>query len=134
MEPQINTDFSAKKNLVFESQDGSLHYEGVNDIDPAELSKKTKDVILIDVRQPEEFHRELGGDLGHITGSTLVVLDTLSEALPQFPKDKTIVFVCRSGHRSAMACQLAAEMGYKSVYNLKGGMILWNDLHLPTEA
>jgi rhodanese-related sulfurtransferase len=130
MEPQINKDFSTKKNLVFESQEASLHYEGVIDIEPAELSKKTKEVILVDVRQPEEFH----GDLGHITGSTLVVLDTLLEALPQFPKDKTIVFVCRSGHRSAMACQQTAELGYKSIYNLKGGMILWNDLHLQTEA
>jgi hydroxyacylglutathione hydrolase len=128
--PTTETAFAVKKLITFESGEDNLHYEGVKDIEPLELARKMDDVIVIDVRQPEEFH----GELGHIHSSRLIVLDLLQEELVSFPKDKTIVFVCRSGHRSSMACQLAAEMGYQSLYNLKGGMILWNDLHLPTEA
>jgi hydroxyacylglutathione hydrolase len=63
-----------------------------------------------------------------------MVLDDLAETLNTLPKDKTIVFVCRSGGRSAKATHLATQNGYTHVYNLKGGMLLWNELHLPTEA
>ena len=52
----------------------------------------------------------------------------------EIPKDKTVVFVCRSGGRSARATAHALEHGYTNVYNLKGGMILWNELHLETEV
>ncbi len=116
--------------VQFETKEDNLHYEGVSDIDPRELAKKKDQVVLIDVRQPEEFT----GDLGHIPGAKLIALDTLPDRLDEVPKDKTVVFVCRSGGRSARATAYALESGMQNVYNLKGGMILWNELHLPTEA
>lgn len=114
---------------IFESCEENLHYEGVIDIDPKELAKKLGQVVLIDVRQPEEFT----GELAHIPNAKLIVLDTLSNNFNLVPKDKPVVFVCRSGSRSAKAAALAKENGYTNVFNLKGGMLLWNDLHLPTE-
>jgi hydroxyacylglutathione hydrolase len=116
--------------MNFESREENLHYHGVFDVDPKELVKKKDEVVVIDVRQPEEFT----GELGHIPGSKLIVLDTLPEHLDELPKNKTIVFVCRSGGRSARAAAYALSEGFKDVYNLKGGMLLWNELHLPTEA
>jgi rhodanese-related sulfurtransferase len=119
-----------KKEIVnFDNSEENLHYEGVIDIDPKELLSKKDQVILIDVRQPDEF----SGELGHIPGSELMVLDTLPERIQELPKDKTVVFVCRSGSRSARATAFAKSVGYKFVFNLKGGMLLWNELHLPTE-
>lgn len=118
------------KFVQFETQEDNLYYHGVQDIDPRELSQKKDQVVLIDVRQPEEYQ----GDLGHIPGSTLIALDTLPENMSQIPQDRTVVFVCRSGSRSAKAAAFAIEHGFKNVYNLKGGMILWNELHLQTEA
>lgn len=115
--------------VSFETKEENLHYPGVYDVDPKEIAKKTNQICLIDVRQPEEFK----GELGHIPGAKLVVLDTLAEHMNEIPKDKTVVFVCRSGGRSARATAFALSQGYKEVYNLKGGMLLWNDLHLPTE-
>ena len=116
--------------LNFETREENLHYHGVFDIDPKELMKKKDQVCLVDVRQAEEFT----GELGHIPGAQLMVLDTLANHLKELPKDKTIVFVCRSGGRSARATALALSEGLSNVYNLKGGMLLWNELHLPTEA
>ena len=113
----------------FESCENNLHYTGVIDIDPKELSTKLNQVCLVDVRQPEEFT----GELGHIPKAQLIVLDSLTENFAKIPKDKVVVFVCRSGGRSARATALALSNGYTEVYNLKGGMLLWNDLHLPTE-
>jgi rhodanese-related sulfurtransferase len=121
-------------HTVFKNVEENLHYPGVLDVDPRELESKLADksdqMVLIDVRQPEEFT----GELGHIPNAKLLVLDTLEENLNEVPKDKTVVFVCRSGSRSARASALAMEHGYNNVVNLKGGMILWNELHFETEA
>lgn len=116
--------------MNFETRENNLHYHGVVDIDPQELLKKKDQVYLVDVRQPEEFN----GELGHIPGAHLMTLDTLGDNLEKLPKDKTIVFVCRSGGRSARAAAMALSEGLTDVYNLKGGMILWNELHFPTEV
>jgi len=116
--------------MAFETCENNLHYHGVVDIDPKELLAKKDQIILIDVRQPDEYT----GELGHIPGAKLMVLDTLADHFDKLPRDKTIVFVCRSGGRSARAASLALSEGFKDVYNLKGGMLLWNELHLPTEA
>jgi rhodanese-related sulfurtransferase len=119
----------SSKFVQFESSEENLHYHGVMDIEPQELAKKKDQVVLIDVRQPEEFQ----GDLGHIPGAKLIALDTLPDHLDAIPRDRTVVFVCRSGGRSARAAAYAIENGIRNVFNLKGGMILWNELHLQTE-
>jgi rhodanese-related sulfurtransferase len=118
------------RNTVFESTEDNLHYQGVKDISPQELNKNLNKVCLIDVRQPEEFT----GELGHIPGAQLIVLDTLNENREKIPKEKPVVFVCRSGGRSAKASAWALEQGFQQVYNLKGGMLLWNELHLETKV
>ena len=105
------------------------HFEGVFDVTPEEVSQKQDHLVLIDVRQPEEFV----GELGHIPGTQLVVLNTLPHELAHIPKDKTVVFVCRSGGRSAQAAAFARMNGYTEVYNMLGGMMLWNNLNLPVE-
>lgn len=117
------------KYVEFESKEENLHYEGVYDIDPTELLTKVNDVQLIDCRQHEEYT----GELGHIPGAQLIVLDTIPEEINQIPKDRTVVFVCRSGSRSAKASAFLKAQGFQSVYNLKGGMLLWNELHYKTE-
>lgn len=113
----------------FTSQTENPHYEGVFDIGPHELKDKLNDVKLIDVRQPDEYT----GELGHIANSELMVLDTLPDKLGHLPKDQTVVFICRSGGRSARATAFALMNGFQSVFNLQGGMILWNEMQLPTQ-
>ena len=86
------------------------------------------DVKLIDVRQPEEFT----GELEHIENAELIVLNTLPTSLNKIPRDQTVVFICKSGGRSAQAAAFAKQNGFDNTYNLKGGMMLWNQLQLPT--
>ena len=117
-----------------------MHFHGVYDINPMELHDKMNQLGLekigtnlriIDVRQPEEFV----GELGHVPRSELMVLNYLPELLAEeTDKNQSIVFVCRSGGRSAQATAYAQTQGFTSVYNMKGGMIFWNDLRLPTET
>ena len=44
---------------------------------------------------------------------------------PEFNQDKTYVFYCASGGRSALAAQVAIEMGLSPVINLTGGVAAW---------
>jgi hydroxyacylglutathione hydrolase len=51
--------------------------------------------------------------------------------LKDLSKDEKIVFVCRSGMRSAESTKRALQAGFKNVFNLEGGMLKWNELKLP---
>lgn len=113
--------------LEFETLEENLHFEGVMDIYPGEVNELAQQLKLIDVREDEEFT----GPLGHVEGSELIPLDELPEKLPDMNPDQVIVFVCRSGQRSARAAALALSLGFDQALNMAGGMILWNQLGLP---
>lgn len=118
------------KSVEFESKKANPEMPTVLDIVAEELNKKKSEVQLIDVRRPDEFN----GELSHIPGAKLIVLDTLPQQISQLSKDTPIVFVCRSGGRSARAAAFAQQNGFSEVYNLKGGMLRWNELQLETES
>lgn len=119
-----------KSDVTFTSRQANPDFNGVFDVDPDEVSKLLGHVHLIDVRQPGEFT----GELGHVPGSQLMVLDTVPERIETLPKDEPIVFICKSGGRSARATAFAQQLGFSQVYNMGGGMLLWNHLGLKTEA
>lgn len=120
-----------KDPVTFASRTENPDMGGVFDVMPDEVSKLAAQVPLqihlVDVRQPEEYI----GELGHAPGSQLMVLDTVPERIETLPKDEPIVFICKSGGRSARATAYAQQLGFSQVYNMRGGMLLWNQLGLP---
>lgn len=115
--------------MEFTSQTANPNFGEVWDVDPQEVLKLKNQLTLIDVRRPDEFT----GELGHIPGSTLLTLDQLPQKIETLAKDKPIVFVCRSGARSAQAAAFAKDNGFNDVFNMKGGMLLWNEYGLAIE-
>ncbi len=97
--------------------------EGVIKIN-AETAKKRLDneenIILVDVRTPEEYKEE------HIKNAILLPIDTISEKAEEVIPDKeaTYFVYCRTGNRSATASAQLVEMGYKNIFDL-GGIIDW---------
>lgn len=87
--------------------------------------------LLVDVREANEFH----GPLGHIAGSVLLPLRELATRAEELEKHRgrRIVAVCRSGVRSTTAAAMLYGLGFENVYNLKDGMVDWNDRKLPVE-
>lgn len=85
---------------------------------------------VVDVREPGEWQQ------GHIPQSRLVPLQTLLRAPRQHLHRDRILFVCAVGQRSAVACEMAAAIGYTEIYNLEGGIKAWCDKGFPvvTEA
>ncbi len=71
--------------------------------------------------------------------------DFVQQVDEQFPKDAKLLIGCKSGGRSAQACQILSKMGYTDVANVRGGFhgatdmmgrVLepgWSTLDLPVE-
>ncbi len=76
----------------------------------------------IDVREINEW------DSGHFDLFSLHSLSTFNSDL--LPKDKPIIFICRSGKRSGKACNDVEPRGLK-VMNMEGGMLAWQEAGLP---
>jgi rhodanese-related sulfurtransferase len=118
-----------KTPVSFDSATANPSAPQIEDVSPEELAKKSNLVHIVDVRGPDEFT----GELGHIAEAKLIVLDTLPDHVDDLPRDRTVVFVCRSGARSARATLLAKDHGFEHVFNMKGGMLAWNAAGLPVE-
>jgi hydroxyacylglutathione hydrolase len=100
----------------------AFQQDGVPTIKPTDVLA-VPNARLIDVRMPEEFV----GELGHIAGAKLVTLGPeLEEFLATAEKKAPVIFLCRSGARSARATMAALHLGFSEPYNMEGGMMLWN--------
>ncbi len=84
-------------------------------------------VLVVDVREPSEFAS------GHIPAAVLIPLGQLPQRWAELPKDKTIIFVCRSGGRSGNALRLAQAHGVPDVHHMAGGMLAWMASRKPVE-
>ena len=83
------------------------------------IDKGGDDIRLYDIRSQAEFAQ------GIIKGGELTPLHTIPAKMYDLPKDKTIVFYCRSGARSAQACMYVAENAGIEAINLRSGIISW---------
>ncbi|MDF2946686.1 MAG: Rhodanese-related sulfurtransferase [Bacillales bacterium] len=84
------------------------------------LGSNPDEVVLIDVRTIEEYNS------GHIPEAKLFPLQTLEAQLGELDKEKEILVICRSGNRSQSASDILINNGFKTVYNVEGGMQSWN--------
>ena len=102
-------------------------YAGLIEIEPDWVSEHLDDVLLLDVRQPEEMDERLG----RIASAQLLPLSELKARLDSLPRDKPVVAVCHAGMRSGQATVLLKQGGFTRVANLRGGMLTWHQMGLP---
>jgi len=79
------------------------------------------DVILIDVRTPEEFAQ------GHLPGALNINLQDagFSEAIGELDADASYAVYCRSGNRSRGAIEVMTAAGIDATVGLEGGIGAW---------
>ena len=79
------------------------------------------DTVIIDVRNADEYEG------GHAKNANLIPHDQILARFDELPKDKTILFICAMGQRSAVACEMAAAMGIPSekLFNIEDGTPGW---------
>lgn len=91
-------------------------------------SVNQKGFVLIDVRSPEEHLS------GQIPGTDLNIdfreIKTRHREIGAKPSDHIVVY-CQSGHRSNIAAETLADLGYTNVYNLSGSMNAWKEAGYP---
>jgi rhodanese-related sulfurtransferase len=83
--------------------------------------------LLVDVRSANQFKD------GHINGARSVPGDQIAggAAALEKLKDKTLIMCCESGTASGAAARKLAQLGFKQVYNLRGGLAAWRQDNLP---
>jgi rhodanese-related sulfurtransferase len=74
--------------------------------------------LLIDVRRPYEW------EAGRIAGARHLEMNDLASNAGSVPRDRAVVFYCRSGNRSALAAAAFRQAGWDA-YNLEGGLQHW---------
>src|SRR5688572_2655856 len=72
-------------------------------------------VQVVDVRTPGEYAG------GHVPGAVNIPHMSVVSRKAELDPDKEIVFICQVGGRSALACEFAASLGFKELYNVEGG-------------
>jgi rhodanese-related sulfurtransferase len=79
------------------------------------------DYVLIDVRTPEEFFR------GHIENALNFDFNSpeFNTQITKLNKQQTFLIYCSAGGRSSKASSLMESLGFKKVYELKGGYRNW---------
>lgn len=91
-----------------------------------------EELLLLDVRTPEEFT----GELGHIAGAHNLPLDSLkarSEELSAW-QERPVMLVCHTDKRSAKAARILARQGFANLHVIAGGMVAWHAAGLPVES
>jgi rhodanese-related sulfurtransferase len=98
-------------------------YFNINEIEAAELAdwvtEAENQFEIIDVREINEIKA------GTIPDAVAMPLATVPLRLSELDKDTPLVFICRSGARSAQACAYLQQQGFDNVHNLRGGMFAW---------
>jgi adenylyltransferase/sulfurtransferase len=94
------------------------------EIDVLELKEKIDrgdKFVLIDVREPHEYK------ICSIPGAKLIPLGEFPQHVGEFNPNDEIVIHCRSGMRSAKACNVLRQHGFRNVRNVVGGILAWSD-------
>ncbi|GLB51270.1 NADH oxidase [Neptunitalea chrysea] len=100
------------------------NYEEVNVTAAKTLINETKDLTILDVRNPGELHNN-----GSIERATNIPLDDLRNRLDELSKDKPILVYCAKGLRGYLSSLILAQNGFKNIYNLAGGFNAWKNMY-----
>jgi len=100
--------------------------EVIEQIEIEDLYVVAKDIILIDVREPEEFSS------GYINAHTVLTIPrgklefmAIDKIAKQYGQDAQIVTYCLKGPRGLLAALQLKKLGFSNVKNLNGGILKW---------
>jgi rhodanese-related sulfurtransferase len=97
----------------------------VPELSPTELrlrweAEAPDDVILLDVREPEEL------EVAKLAEALHIPMRQVPDRLAELPKNQTIVVMCHGGGRSARVAAYLLANGFERVFNLRGGIDAWS--------
>ena len=87
-----------------------------------DLYKSSSNSVMIDVRTLDEYNTMY---LEDSTNIDIQIPNDFLEKVNMIDKNKEIFVYCHSGARSYNACKILEQLGFKTVYNLIGGISEW---------
>lgn len=80
-------------------------------------------IQLIDVRTSKEFKE------GAIQNATVISFyeDDFKEEVLKLDKENPVYLYCKGGNRSKKALKILTDLGFKKIYDLKGGYMAWEN-------
>jgi len=104
--------------------------ETVSPTDAAEVIASDSDVVVLDIRTPEEY------SAGIIEGAINIDFyePDFAAQLDTLDKDTHYVVYCRSGSRSGQAMGVFADLAFAEVTEVDGGIANWYGTGLPVVA
>lgn len=99
----------------------------VQPITPTEAAERARagTLRLVDVRPADERL------LASVNEPFTALEDDALRQLEALPKDTALAFLCHHGQRSAQAAEHFRELGFRSVYNVEGGLAAWSEMTDP---
>lgn len=84
--------------------------------------KQTPNIQVIDVRTPQEYAH------GHLVKCQNININDadFQAKVSKLDKNKPVAVYCAVGGRSGHAATILTKMGFKTVYDLQGGITAWN--------
>jgi molybdopterin/thiamine biosynthesis adenylyltransferase/rhodanese-related sulfurtransferase len=91
-------------------------------VDLADARRQGDELLLLDVREPDEFAK------ASIPGSLLIPLADLERRVGELAewRERRVVVHCHTGGRSARACEKLSGLGFEKLENLDGGIEAWS--------
>lgn len=85
--------------------------------------------LVLDVRDASEFAA------GHLPRARHIPLKELASRIEEIGKykERAVLVTCRNGPRSGSASKVLKRAGFSTVYQLKGGIVAWQQASLPVE-
>ena len=80
-----------------------------------------QEVQLVDVRTPGEYQ---GGSIGNAQNIDFNSTDFKAQ-VSKLDRNKPVLVFCAVGGRSARASKVLESLGFKEIYDLKGGYSAW---------
>jgi len=93
----------------------------------AKLLKERPEVVVLDIRTPDEFKT------GHIAGAKNIDFNSANFAkeLEKLDKSKTYLVHCASGRRSTKSLETFKDLKFQSICHLDGGIKGWQKAGQP---
>jgi rhodanese-related sulfurtransferase len=117
--------FSVTAQSDYDKKLKSLYKNTVKTIQPAEVKEliaEGEKIVLVDTRSKEEFK------VSHLPNAQFLDYDSYStDDLKKIPTNVKVIVYCSVGYRSERVGEKLLKLGYKSVYNIYGGIFEWKN-------
>ena len=81
---------------------------------------QSEDVILVDVREPDEL------ELAALSRVVHIPMREIPQRLNELDRERSLVVMCHVGGRSRAVAGYLLTVGFENVFNLAGGIEAWS--------